>query len=133
MTVLLHKKSGRQASSPQFEPRDVSSRLVLLATLGLFLGLGLSVLIAFGLLWWVTPDPRPPQPGFGSRQAEAGPRLEVSPSADRDLLQRRAEQRLQGYGSVDREARTAHIPIDRAMAILAARGWPDPDEREEGR
>ena len=32
--------------------------------------------------------------------------------------------RLSSYGWVDRPAGVAHIPIDRAMAILAERGLP---------
>ncbi|MDK4702195.1 hypothetical protein PH562_08055 [Rhizobium sp. CNPSo 4062] len=131
MTASLSRKSRRQKASPQFEPQDVSPRLVLWVTLGLFLGMGLSVLLVFGILWWMRPNAAPPQTGFGSRQAEPGPRLEVSPSVNRDLLQRQAEQRLGEYGWIDRKAGTVHIPIDRAMAILATRGWPDRDEREE--
>lgn len=133
MTASLQRKQRRQKASPQFEPRDVSPPLVLWVTLGLFLGMGLSVFIVFGILWWIMPSAAPSQTAFGPNQAETGPRLEVSPSVNRDLLQRQAEQRLQGYGWIDREARTAHIPIDRAMAILAARGWPDRDERKEAR
>lgn len=133
MTASLQRKQRRQKASPQFELRDVSPPLVLWVTLGLFFGMGLSVFIVFGILWWIMPNAAPSQTAFGSNQAETGPRLEVSPSVNRDLLQRQAEQRLQGYGWIDREARTAHIPIDRAMAILAARGWPDRDERKEAR
>ena len=35
---------------------------------------------------------------------------------------------LASYGWTDRNAGIAHIPVDRAMAILAERGWPDPVE-----
>lgn len=133
MTASLQEKPRRKEASPQFEPRDVSPRLVLWVTFGLFLGMGLSVLIVFGILQWIMPGAAPPLTAFGSNQAEIGPRLEVSPSANREVLQRQAEQRLLGYGWIDREAGRAHIPIDRAMAILAARGWPDRDERKEAR
>ncbi|TXH99401.1 MAG: hypothetical protein E6Q76_19930 [Rhizobium sp.] len=133
MTVSRQGKSRQQKATPQFEPGDVSPRLVLRVALGLFLGMGLSVLAVFGFLWWMIPEVAPPQTAFGSGQAELGPRLEVSPSANRDLLQRQAQQRLQGYGWIDRQGGTAHIPLDRAMAILATGGWPDRDEREETR
>jgi hypothetical protein len=133
MAASLSRRSRRQKASPQFEPKDVSPRLVLWVTFGLFLGMGLSVLLVFGILWWIAPNVAQPQTKFGSRQAELGPRLEVSPSASRELIQRQAEQRLEGYGWIDRKAGTAHIPIDRAMAILGTRGWPDRNEREETR
>ncbi|WP_145634646.1 hypothetical protein [Rhizobium sp. ERR 1071] len=133
MAASLSRKPRRQKASPLFEPKDVSPRLVLWVTLGLFLGMGLSVLLVFGILWWIGPNAAPPRTKFGSKQAELGPCLEVSPSANRELLQRQAEQRLQGYGWIDRQVGAAHIPIDRAMVILAARGWPDHDEREEAR
>ncbi len=130
MTVSLERKTPSKEAVRQFEPSDVSPRPILLVTLGLFLGMGLSVGLAFGILWWTTPRAPLPSAAVESRQVKAGPRLEVSPSADRRLLLLRAEQQLEGYRWVDRGAQTAHIPIDRAMAILASRGWPDGDDGE---
>ncbi|MEZ2224062.1 hypothetical protein [Rhizobium sp. RCC_161_2] len=116
-----------------YETRDVSPRFVLAVALGLFSSMALSILLVFGILRWIVPTTEPSATIFGDRQERAGPRLAVSPAADRDEVQREAEGRLQGYGWADRAAQSAHIPIDRAMAILAIRGWPDQDGQEEGK
>ncbi len=132
MSAFIRRRKEPKAVA-DYEARDVSPRLVLAVALGLFASMALSILLVFGILRWIAPTTEPSAAIFGSRQERAGPRLEVSPGADRDAIQREAEGRLQGYGWADRAARTAHIPIDRAMAILASRGWPDQDGQEEGK
>lgn len=77
--------------------------------------------IAIGSLWGVftTAVPnRVPSPA----QLPPQPRLLAHPTAElsRVLAQQRA--RLSGYHWVDRDKKIAAIPIDRAMAIIAARG-----------
>jgi hypothetical protein len=68
----------------------------------------------------------------------AAPRLEVNGRADRLVIERRAEARLDGYGWADRPAGLARIPIDRAMALQAEQGWPNagnsvsPESNPEG-
>lgn len=52
----------------------------------------------------------------------AGPQLQSDPAGDlRDLLQTQTKE-LQSYGWVDRAQGVIRVPIDRAMAIVAARG-----------
>ncbi|MBB4566804.1 hypothetical protein [Rhizobium leucaenae] len=129
MSPIFRRRRQPPKTEPDYETRDVSPRIVLLWTSALFIGVGLSVLVAFGILRWVEPSVRFAL-GSSQTQERNGPRLEVSPSADRYALQREAESRLQGYGWTDRATQTAHIPIERAMALLAARGWPDQDKGE---
>jgi hypothetical protein len=52
------------------------------------------------------------------------PRLQENPSVD--LARQRAEERrrFDAYGWVDRKAGIAHIPVERAMDILARTGLP---------
>jgi hypothetical protein len=57
----------------------------------------------------------------------ASPRLEADPSADRMAIDAAAQAHLTGYGWSDRQAGLAHVPIDRAMALLVQQGWPDAD------
>lgn len=54
----------------------------------------------------------------------AGPRLQADPSRERIEISRRDLGRLNSYGLIDAKAGTAHIPIDRAMDILAESGLP---------
>ena len=52
--------------------------------------------------------------------------MEAEPRAVLDELRRREESRLTSYAWVDREQGVVRIPIDRAMEVLAERGFPAP-------
>ena len=52
------------------------------------------------------------------------PRLQSSPTADLRAMRGREAKELNGYGWVDRPAGVIHIPIDRAMRLVADRGLP---------
>jgi hypothetical protein len=54
----------------------------------------------------------------------AGPRLQADPGQERIEVAKRDLGRLNSYGWIDSKAGKAHIPIDRAMAILAKSGLP---------
>ena len=54
------------------------------------------------------------------------PHLQGNPAADLARLKTQSLDRLNTYGWVNREAGIAHIPIDRAMDILARSGLPKP-------
>lgn len=92
--------------------------------------LALSALLLGGLLGLF--EARRPLPaGSPLERAELvppPPRLEVRPLETLEQVRARERELLEGYGSVDREAGLARIPIERAMAILAERGWPAADE-----
>ncbi len=49
------------------------------------------------------------------------PRLQANPVDDYTSYRDEKQAMLSGYGWIDRNAGTAHIPIDRAMDIVAAR------------
>jgi hypothetical protein len=52
------------------------------------------------------------------------PRLQPHPPVELVDLKEAERHRLYGYGWVDRAAGIAHIPIDRAMDIVASSGFP---------
>ena len=52
------------------------------------------------------------------------PRLQESPTADMVDMIREERARTTSYGWVDKKAGVAHIPVDRALEILAAKGLP---------
>jgi hypothetical protein len=56
--------------------------------------------------------------------AVPGPGLDAAPENNLQSYLARENQRLYGYGWVDREAGTVHIPIDEAMRMLVERGVP---------
>ena len=52
------------------------------------------------------------------------PQLQSDPVADRNLLIATQEQRLNSYGWVNQNTGVVHIPIERAIDLLAQRGVP---------
>jgi hypothetical protein len=54
-----------------------------------------------------------------------GPRLQDDPAAERLRWQEEQLKRLNAYGWVDHNAGVAHIPINRAIEILARTGLPE--------
>jgi hypothetical protein len=59
-----------------------------------------------------------------SRGQYPGPALQPDPEQDLLALRRRESTRLHQYGWIDRRARVAHIPIDRAIDLVLERGLP---------
>lgn len=108
------------------ETRDLPPRAILLALAGIFGLIGATGLGVAALLHALS---RPPVPDAMPAPPRAGPPLLVDQGAERRALEARGAARLQGYGWTDRDAGLAHIPIDRAVALLLARGWPDAEPR----
>lgn len=109
------------------EERDVPARLPVLFIVFMVVFVPLMLLLLWGLMSTVWQElPGPPNP-FADEpvRTTAEPRLQASPEADLAELNRRMEQRLQSVGWVDREAERVHMPIDRAMQLLAERGLPE--------
>jgi hypothetical protein len=67
-------------------------------------------------------DQRPPL--FALTVDVPAPHLQRNPAADMSRLKTQSLDRLNSYGWVNREAGIAHIPVDRAMDILARSGLP---------
>lgn len=61
-----------------------------------------------------------------------GPHLQADPAAERIQIQTQQLEQLNGYGWVDRKTGIAHIPINRAMDILARSGLPEIKEPKPG-
>lgn len=109
---------------PAYETQDLRPLTIVLAGLGLLLGVILSLAVVAGILYWQRPASRP-VPAIETQRLRAGPRLEIDSGRDAQTLQQEAFRRLQGYGWTDHGTGEAHIPIERAMQLLARQGWPD--------
>ncbi len=110
------------------ESRDIRIRPIAIAFVVLFaIGIVTQVLM-YGLLSGYTArderasEPASPLAASYGRQAPPAPRLQVAPAADLARLRAREEALLDGYAWADRDAGVVRIPIDRALALLAARG-----------
>lgn len=58
----------------------------------------------------------------GQIKEPAGPPLQAQPFKDIYLLRQTEQQRLTGYGWIDKSTGTARIPIDEAMRLVVERG-----------
>lgn len=99
-------------------PEGLNSRAILLVGAGtlalVFAAIGLVVL--FERLLGIT------GPGALGPTAFPPPRLQGDPAGDLRDYQAAQQARLAGYAWADRERGLVRIPVERAMAMIAARG-----------
>jgi hypothetical protein len=102
---------------------------------GLFaLGLVLMIALVLPLLSWIfwrmeasaVRSDAPPSPIAGKQEIPE-PRLETDRRADLARLRASEDERHSSYGWIDAQQRVVHIPIDRAIEILAERGLSEPE------
>jgi hypothetical protein len=72
-----------------------------------------------------------PQPAPPPQAAVPGPALQTAPQPELVRLRAQQRQRLEGVGWIDRERRIAYIPIEDAMALMAARAAAPPARASE--
>jgi hypothetical protein len=116
------------ASRPAYQPDRSSARIVVAGVAGVLALIPVAVAAAGLILWAFERSDRPQAATPLPAPALAGPRLEAHPLADRQAVEGPARARLESFGWSDRARGLAHIPIERAMQLQAAEGWPDPDE-----
>ena len=113
-------KRSAPSSSARYETTDGSPQLALLA------GAVVVGLIATSLLAgrWFLPDPASPATTAPVQGADAsfehGPAARTSVELDWAEQDRQVRERLGSYGWVQRDSGIVRIPIERAMARLAA-------------
>jgi hypothetical protein len=121
---MKRPKPSKSATQAGYETRDVAPRKVVYAGICLFLGTAISIALVAGFLALL---PMPGTPAKSATEAASpeppAPRLEINGRADRAVIEEAAAAKLTGYAWADRSAGTVRIPIARAMALLAARGW----------
>ncbi|MBX3026015.1 hypothetical protein KF840_13995 [bacterium] len=102
-------------------------RPVVIAGIGLMVALVLSAVAMLGLYHLLARQEARMSPPANPLAAAEGPRvppqprLQAHPLKDLDELRKAETERLTTYGWVDQSAGTVHIPIDRAIDILASR------------
>ncbi|MDG3439418.1 hypothetical protein [Nitrospirillum amazonense] len=110
------------------EARDMSPRVVLWSAAVLVASVAVALGIVAGLVHLLghgrgpTPVTAPPP--------VAGVPLDEVPYLGGAQVRARAKADLTRYGWADRDAGRATIPIDRAMDLLARKGWPAPDDKD---
>jgi hypothetical protein len=122
-----------------FEPRDLSARgvigfLIALAILGVILQVGLWGYYKYLAAGYLESRPVTNPIGTSKKQLEMvggdpavmfpSPRLQPDPVADLNKFRVREEEELNSYGWTDQAAGKVHIPIERAIDIVAETGLP---------
>ena len=122
-----------------YERRDLSARGVIAFLIGLTLVVVLIQVVVWGMYQYLdrfqsrrqqpanplaTVHPKVSGPSSESVDQFPAPRLQPDPVAELNEFRAREDQILNSYGWVDQKAGVAHIPIDRAMDMLVARGLP---------
>jgi hypothetical protein len=116
-------------ASPGHEENRIGLRGVVLFTIVLFVTvivvesvLGLSMKGLAGLEKPVAAD----DPGRKPIEVDhfPAPRLQPDPNAELVEVKEAERSHVESYGWIDRKAGIAHIPVDRAMEILAKTGLP---------
>lgn len=67
---------------------------------------------------------QPSSPPVAGNSLPPEPRLDARPAQTLLEIERHEDEILGHYAWVDRDAGVARIPIEQAMELLAARGWP---------
>ena len=104
------------------------------------IALALTVVVSAALMWWlsaflrdtlVAADPPPPVlPEARIQEPPPEPRLQADPAGDLSILRAEEDEVLNGYSWIDEGAGVAHVPIERAMEMVAA-GALDTGAEEE--
>lgn len=120
------------APDPRRGPFDLEINTRAIVTFGVWLVIG--VVIVLGLMLWLQShfetqarrQDMPPSPvaDHTGRRLPPEPRLQVTPELDLRAYRAEEERRVASWGWVDEKAGIAHIPVERAMEIVASRGLP---------
>ncbi len=113
----------------RYEQSDVRPGAIVRFAIGLVLVVGVSAVALLGLFALFARqqrrhDPPPPPLARQAGRLPPGPRLQAAPLQDLERLRAEEEKELTSYGWIDAKAGIAHIPIDEAIKIVAARGLP---------
>lgn len=106
---------------PSVETQDVRPRRILLSLSLVFLLMACCIGVAVAAVSWSIPF----RPAAQWPQMRSGIRLEVDPKADDHRIEAEAAKPLGSMGWNDATQTSAHIPIERAMDMMARQGWPD--------
>lgn len=111
-----------------YQPYEERVRPVVLFTVWLAIGtvavLGLMKLAHDAFERDALEGSKPLHPLAAEREVPPEPRLQASPSIDLEQFRAREEERLSTYGWLDRQSGVVHVPIDRAIELVAKEGLP---------
>ena len=118
-----------------YEHRDTDARIIVYSALGLVVGMVLVCLFVVGLfreMQKVMPVDHPTSSIANPNRIPPEPRLQPHPAEEYKALRQHESDVLDHYGWVDQKAGVVRIPIDKAIDIMAKRGFPTKSEQVTG-
>lgn len=120
---------GESHPELRYEQSDVSAGSIVRFALALVIVVALASAFLLGLFKLLARqerrhDPPPPPLAPEAGRLPPAPRLQSTPLQDLEQLRAEEEKELTSYGWIDAKAGIAHIPIEEAIKIVAARGLP---------
>ncbi len=119
------RERSTQASSPNtgYETSDVDPKPIIWFAVALAAMLVVTIAAMAWMFDYLTAREKQldtsGSPLADTREIPKAPQLQVTPSSDLTQLRAREQARLDSYGWVDRQEGLVHIPIERAMEMLA--------------
>ena len=123
----METKRTPEQPGAHYETRDASTRGLVMFGIGLFATLAVVAALTAWLFGYFAKSQSlgPPASPFANvRVLPPQPRLQVNPRQDLLRLRENEKAELDSYGWVDQKNGIVHIPIDRAMDLIAQRGLP---------
>ncbi|GIV14754.1 MAG: hypothetical protein KatS3mg022_0189 [Armatimonadota bacterium] len=125
MSTAHHPSPKKNGHGGGYEKQDVGFRFAMVFVSALIAAV---IVVLIFLVWFyrvVVPQPPPaPKPIAQQRPLPPAPVLQVNPAVDMQKFREREEQKASSYGWVDEKGGIAHVPVQRAMEIVAERGLP---------
>lgn len=119
MNVKVHSDATASADNrPKNEPSDLEPRAVLIGAAAIVA----MVLLAAGIATVLVESGPPTRNAPANLQVARATRLSSDPGDEIAAYNREKQSRLESYGWVDRQQGIAHVPIERAMQMLAEQG-----------
>ena len=119
------------------EYTDIEPSIAWKFAIWLAVSMVLSVVIVYGAFWFFEGREVEAQRASqtfplaaGQARTPPGPNLQTQPFKDLYMLRQQENQKLLGYGWVDKGTGVAHIPIEDAMRLLIERGELKPRATE---
>lgn len=110
-----------------YETSDIPIRAIVMGIIGLFIFLGASTAVSFGFYYIFAPkDPieEAPPTAAGMRLPPEDYRIQGYPLQDMERFRENEETAVNAYVWKDKARGTVQIPLDRAVELIAERGFP---------
>ncbi len=118
-----------------YDHSDADVKLIVYSTLGLVVGMVVVCLIVVGIfkaMQEAMPRDAPISSIANPNRMPPEPRLQAHPADEIQALRQHEDDVLNHYGWVDQKAGVVRIPVNKAMDIMAQRGFPTKTEQTAG-